>query len=86
MCNIALFVDGTLPDGPRSASETSGFADNLLQLRAGEFKVIYGECRASVGISGGRTRKAWGAMLPEFLEIMKELAELPYGCTKRHGG
>jgi hypothetical protein len=83
VCNVAVLVDGALAGSPPAAMSAEMLATELVGLLKTEAKAVHGACTAPVGDAGGRQRKAWGAMLPPFLDAMKALAELRYGTVGR---
>jgi len=79
LCNLAVFVHGTLPIKEPLVLDRSALANKLLQSSPSNIKIVHGVEAAFFGNMGGSARITYGVLLPSFLEAMSRLNALPFG-------
>jgi hypothetical protein len=64
-----------------SAEARRGLVDALLRENGDRIRIIHGECDGAVGNFGGHGRWTYGAVIPGFSEILKQLVETRSGTA-----
>lgn len=79
LCNLAVFVHGTLPIKEPLVLDRSALASKLLQSSPANIKIVHGVEPAFFGNMGGAARITYGVLLPSFLDAVSRLNGLPFG-------
>lgn len=64
-----------------SVEKRRALVDALLREHADRIKLAHGQCEGEVGIMGGQTRFCYGAVIPQFSQILKALLETNFGTA-----
>ncbi|HEY6898191.1 MAG TPA: hypothetical protein VI279_13095 [Rhodocyclaceae bacterium] len=82
LCNLAVFVRGTLPTAEPLQLERAALVEKLLQAMGAKVRVAHGAEAAHFGNMGGSARVTYGVLLPSFMKVMQALDEVPPGRSR----
>ena len=55
--------------------------NEIVRENSGRVRIAHGECTGLIGNFGTEKRFAWGALIPNFLEILRKLLDAPAGAV-----
>jgi hypothetical protein len=64
-----------------SVAARRGLVDALLRESGNRIRIVHGECDGAVGNFGGPKRWTYGAVIPGFSRILKQLVETKFGTA-----
>jgi hypothetical protein len=82
--NLAVLVDGPISMTKSSFEPRATLLQKLKQAFPSDVKTVYGHVRTPWGSYGGE-RRTFGAMLPNFTNMVAQLDSEPYGTHLEYG-
>ncbi|MGC2519472.1 MAG: hypothetical protein WA373_10265 [Burkholderiales bacterium] len=77
--NLAVAIDGPIPMTASPVSTRSALLKRLQEVLGDQLKTVHGRQDTPWGSYGSPHRRAFGAMLPGFVELVAQLHAQPYG-------